>query len=204
MKHRKPLNPVYAGYRKLKSYRMAQLVHAVTMLFCDEYLDEESRACDQMRQAASNAVQKIVEGSEAGERSKKTELKLTGVARTSLETLRLSYEDFLRHEGLPLWDAEDPRRTDLTARRPRIPDAVTQWAEWAQQNAPSVQPTASMPSTSGGPHADAETMANGALALIALAVSLLDRQTSAQKRVVDYEANLAERLRRRRLADWPE
>ncbi len=40
--------------------------------------------------------------------SKKTELKLTGVARASLEELLLDYEDFLRQRGLHLWDKNSP------------------------------------------------------------------------------------------------
>lgn len=38
------------------------------------------------------------------------EMKLTNVARTSLEELRRDYEDFLRQRGLPLWPRDDPRR----------------------------------------------------------------------------------------------
>jgi four helix bundle suffix protein len=40
--------------------------------------------------------------------SNKTELKLTGVARASLEELLLDYEDLLRQRGLPLWEKQDP------------------------------------------------------------------------------------------------
>ena len=49
--------------------------------------------------------------------SKKTELKLTNVARSSLEELKLDYEDFLRQRGLPLWNRADPRRQGLIDRR---------------------------------------------------------------------------------------
>jgi four helix bundle suffix protein len=61
-----------------------------------------------------------------------------------------------------------------------------------------------MPSNSGDSGSHAETLANGALVLIAMAFSVLDRQLSAQTRIVRHEANLAERLRRSRLAEWPE
>lgn len=40
--------------------------------------------------------------------SKKTELKLTGVARASLEELLLDYEDFLRQHGLRIWPKDSP------------------------------------------------------------------------------------------------
>src|SRR6266404_9348213 len=75
------------------------------------------RTHDQMVQAARSGVQNIAEGSQASGTSKKTELKLTNVARASLEELRLDYEDFLRQRELPLWDRKDPRRDNLIARR---------------------------------------------------------------------------------------
>ena len=57
-----------------------------------------------MVQAARSGVQNIAEGSMASATSRKTELKLTGVARASLEELLLDYEDFLRQRGLRQWD----------------------------------------------------------------------------------------------------
>jgi hypothetical protein len=49
-----------------------------------------------MVQAERSEVQNIAEGSKTSGTSKKTVLKLTNVARASLEELRLDYEDFLR------------------------------------------------------------------------------------------------------------
>jgi hypothetical protein len=60
-------------------------------------------------QAARSGVQTIAEGSVVSGTSKKMEMKLTNVARTSLEELRRDYEDFLRQRGLPLWPRDDPR-----------------------------------------------------------------------------------------------
>jgi len=40
---------------------------------------------------------------------KKTELKLIGVARGSLEELLLDFEDFLRQNNLELWSKEHPK-----------------------------------------------------------------------------------------------
>src|SRR5512143_1073056 len=98
------LIPVHGGYRRLKSFQVAELVYDVTVRFCERYIDKRSRTRDQMEQAARSGVQNIAEGSLASGTSKKTELKLTGVARSSLEELRLDYEDFLRQRGLMLWD----------------------------------------------------------------------------------------------------
>lgn len=108
------LVPAHGGYRKLKSFQVAQLCYDVTVRFCDRYIDRRSRTHDQMVQAARSGVQNIAEGSKASGTSKKMELKLTNVARASLEELRLDYEDFLRHRGLSRWSRDDPRRAALT------------------------------------------------------------------------------------------
>ncbi|MDO8644749.1 MAG: four helix bundle suffix domain-containing protein, partial [bacterium] len=82
----------------------AQLVYDATVIFCGRFINKFSRTHDQMIQAARSGVQNIAEGSMASATSKKTELKLTNVARASLEELLLDYEDFLRQHGLPLWE----------------------------------------------------------------------------------------------------
>lgn len=102
------LIPKHGAYRKLKSFQIAQLVYDVTVRFCNRYIEKRSRTHDQMVQAARSGVQNIAEGSQASGTSKKTELKLTNVARASLEELRLDYEDFLRQRELPLWEPQYP------------------------------------------------------------------------------------------------
>src|SRR5258707_14186421 len=109
MPEKESLIPKHGGYRKLKSFQVAQLVYDVTVRFCARYIEKRSRTHDQMVQAARSGVQNIAEGSQASGTSKKMELKLTNVARTSLEELRLDYEDFLRRRGLGVWAREDPR-----------------------------------------------------------------------------------------------
>ena len=79
------LIPKNGGHRKLKSFQMAQLIYDVTVRFCDRYIDKFSRTKDQIVQAAWSGVQNIAEGSQVSATSKKTELKLTQVARASLE-----------------------------------------------------------------------------------------------------------------------
>lgn len=54
---REQLIPKHGGYRKLKSYQLAQLVYDVTVRFCDRYLERRSRTHDQMVQAARSWVQ---------------------------------------------------------------------------------------------------------------------------------------------------
>jgi four helix bundle suffix protein len=84
------------------------MIYDATLVFCDRFVERSSRTCDQMIQAARSGVQNIAEGSMASATSKKTELKLTGVARASLEELLLDYEDFLRQRGLRMWAKESP------------------------------------------------------------------------------------------------
>jgi len=145
-----------------------------------------------MVQAARSGVQNIAEGSKASGTSKKTELKLTNVARASLEELRLDYEDFLRQRTLPLWTRDDPRRDDLIAQRCSTADEVARWVQ-GQRNAPSISSTASTPST---PSTFPELAANAALVLIAVACSLLDRQLAAQAAAFEREGGFTERLYR--------
>ncbi len=119
----------HGGYRTLKSFQLAQLAYDFTMRFCGRYIEKRSRTHDQMVQAARSGVQNIAEGSQASGTSKKMELKLTNVARASLEELRLDYEDFLRHRQLKLWDHENPLRRALVARRCATADEVALWIQ---------------------------------------------------------------------------
>jgi four helix bundle protein len=90
----KGLIPAHGGYRELKSFQQAELIYDATVKFCDRFIDKRSRTHDQMVQAARSGRQNIAEGSQASGTSKKTELKLVGVARASLEELLLDYEDY--------------------------------------------------------------------------------------------------------------
>ncbi len=196
-----PLIPKHGGYRKLKSFQIAQLVYDVTVRFCDRYVERRSRTHDQMVQAARSGVQNIAEGSQASGTSKKTELKLTNVARASLEELRLDYEDFLRQRGLALWDTSDPRRAELIARRHATADEVAGWVKEVcgrdgrsgrDGKARSTKSTTSIQSNYP------EASANAVLTLIAVASSLLDRQLAAQSKAFEQEGGFTERLYRQR------
>ena len=93
----------HGGYRSLKSYQMSEIVYDAATAFCNRFIERRSRTHDQMVQAARSGKQNIAEGSMASGTSRKTELKLVGVARASLEELLLDCEDFLRQRGLSLW-----------------------------------------------------------------------------------------------------
>ena len=216
------LIPKHGGYRKLKSFQISQLIYDVTVRFCERYIDKRSRTRDQMVQAARSGVQNIAEGSQASGTSKKTEMKLTDVARSSLEELKLDYQDFLRHRNLPEWQREDPRREELIARRCTTADEVAAWAKdvhdgqggrsgrhgqngqpkAGKASTPSTKSAASTPSPSSTP-TYSEIIANGALALIAAASSLLDRQLAAQEKAFLAEGGFTERLYRLRSQHRP-
>lgn len=103
----------YGGYRKLLSYQTSTIVYDLTVIFCAKYIDKRSRTHDQMVQAGRSGRQNIAEGSMAAVTSRKTEIKLVGVARASLEELLLDFQDFLRQRGLKLWSKDDPRVKEI-------------------------------------------------------------------------------------------
>lgn len=122
-----PLIPQHGGYRNLKSFQIAQLVYDVTVAFCDAHVERRSRTHDQMVQAARSGVQNIAEGSKASGTSRNSEMRLTNVARASMEELRLDYEDYLRQRGLLLWPPEHPALMRFKARRCAVLRDVQGW-----------------------------------------------------------------------------
>ena len=174
----------HGGYRKLKSFIVARLVYDVTVRFCDKYIDRRSRTHDQMVQAARSGVQNIAEGSRFSGTSRKMELKLTNVARGSLDELGLDYEDYLRHRGLKAWPRTDPRRQALVDARLTSAEQVAQWI--------AVQ--CRRPDGSYNRDASAATSANAALVLIGVVSSLLRRQIEAQAAAFEREGGFTERM----------
>jgi four helix bundle suffix protein len=203
------LIPKHGGYRKLKGFQVAQLVYDVTVRFCNKYINRRSRTHDQMVQAARSGVQNIAEGSQASATSKKFELKLTQVARASLEELRLDYEDFLRQHGFKQWERENLLRQELVDKRCQTADEVASWvlevakrgghcgrgrqSRHAKRNGlPSTKSTVSTLSNGVFPLLSA----NAALVLIAVACSLLDRQVERLAQDFEKEGGFTERLYR--------
>ena len=106
-----PLLPPHGGYRGLKAYQNAEIIHDATVVFCGRFLNPKDRTVDQMVQAARSGKQNIAEGSSVSGTSRASELKLIGVARGSLEELLIDYGDFLRQHDLDQW----PRDHEKTA-----------------------------------------------------------------------------------------
>jgi four helix bundle suffix protein len=142
-------------------------------------------------------VQNIAEGSQASGTSRKFEIKLTSVARASLEELKLDYEDFLRHRGLKHWERNHPLRQLLVDQRCSTAEEVAEWIRAVHghsgRNGLGGQSSTSTTSTKS---TYPELAANTALTLIAVACSLLDRQLAAQSDAFENEGGFTERLHR--------
>ena len=101
--------PQHGHYRNLRVYQVAEIIYDITYYFTQHYLEKGDRTVDQMIQAARSGKQNISEGNQAAATSSETEIKLTNVAKASLEELLNDYEDYLRVRTLPQWDANHPR-----------------------------------------------------------------------------------------------
>ncbi|NTU52544.1 MAG: four helix bundle protein [Chlorobiaceae bacterium] len=172
--------PPHGGYRKLLSYRKAEIVYDATVYFTGRFYDRRDRTVDQMVQAARSGKQNIIEGSMASGTSKETELKLTNVARASLEELQEDYRDFLRVKGLVEWDARHPYTLRLRELN-RQPDADYETFR------------------KGIEHENPEISANVILGLIKVCCYLLDRQLESIEQEFLEHGGIRERMTKARL-----
>jgi restriction system protein len=176
-KSKETLIPPHGGYRDLQSYQMAEIVYDATAMFCDRFIDKRSRTHDQMVQAARSGKQNIAEGCMASGTSKKTELKLIGVARASLEELLLDFQDFLRQKGLPLWGKNHNKAKEIRALAYKPDRSYSTYKTYIQGSPP-------------------ETAANSAICVIHQTNYLLDRQLRALEKKFVTEGGFTERLYR--------
>lgn len=184
-----PLLP-HGGYRKLRSYRVAEAVYDATVGFCRRFFPADRRMTDQMVQAARSGVRNISEGSGMAATSRKSELKLTNVARASLnDELLRDYETFLRQRGLRVWP-KDSR------------EALAMRARLAQDHAPNLPPAKpGKVRLTGLPgladfvgKAEPEIAANAMLCAVNQAAYLLRRQIQSQGREFLEKGGFTERL----------
>lgn len=173
--------PPHGGYSDLLTYQKAEIVYDATVRFCNRVLDKYDRTRDQMIQAARSGKQNIIEGSMASGTSTETEIKLTNVARASLEELLADYRDFLRVRNLEEWTREHPytarlRQLNLT------PGANYETFRNAVENP------------------DPAVSANSIIGLIKLTTYLLDRQIRRLEQDFVKKGGLRERMTRARLA----
>src|SRR6266581_1566999 len=184
----------HGGYRKLRSYKVAEAVYDATVVFCRRFFEHDRRMSDQMVQAARSGARNISEGSGAAATSRKSEMKLTNVARASLsDELLRDYESFLRQNGLRVWP-KDSR------------EALAMRARLAQDHAPDLPPA-----PAGGVRlqglaglsefvelAAPELAGNAMLCAVNQAAYLLKRQLESQGRTFVESGGFTEKLYRAR------
>lgn len=172
--------PPHGGYKKLLSYQKAEIVYDATVHFCARFFDRRDRTVGQMTQAARSGKQNIIEGSQAFGTSKEMEIKLTNVARSSLEELLADYCDFLRTRGLKEWSKDHPYARRLRELN-RTPGAT--YATFRK----------------GIEHPDPAVCANVIIGLIRVTTYLLDRQLKRLEKEFVEKGGLRERMTRARL-----
>ena len=174
------LLPPHGNYRELRSFQKAEIVYDLTYRFCERFLRKGDRTIDQMVQAARSGKQNIIEGSKASGTSKETELKLTNVARASLEELLADYEDFLRTRGGVIWDKESKEAGYVRRLGGKAGVKYAAFREFADTR-------------------PGDVVANIALCLIHQANYLLDQQIRRLEQDFLKEGGLRERMTKARL-----
>jgi four helix bundle suffix protein len=174
------LLPPRGDYQTLISFKKAEVVYDITFRFAHKFLARDDRTVDQMIQSARSGKKNILEGSKAGRASKETELKLTNVARASLEELLDDYLDFLRARDMPLWDknSKEPQYVRRLGRK--MPQSFEYYRKFVETRPAAV-------------------VANIAICLINQANYLIDRQLLRLEQDFLKEGGLRERMTRLRL-----
>jgi four helix bundle suffix protein len=172
--------PVHGGYKNLLSYQKAEIIYDGTAYFTKRFFRKYDRTIDQMVQAARSGKQNIVEASMISATSKEAEIKLTNVARASLEELLIDYQDFLRTNKLLLWDKEHKLTLRLRELN-KIPNSTYETFKKAIENE------------------DPEICANTMVGLIKVASYLLNQQIKSLEKAFLKEGGLRERMTRARL-----
>ncbi len=172
--------PPYGNYRELKSFQKAEIVYDVTYRFCARFLSRGDRTIDQMVQAARSGKQNIIEGAKVSGTSKETELKLTNVARASLEELVADYEDFLRNHDAAIWDKDSKEAQYVRKLGTKAGVSFEDFREFVETR-------------------PGEVVANIALCLIHQANYLLDQQIRRLEQDFLKEGGIRERMARARV-----
>jgi len=172
--------PPHGNYRQLLSYRKAEIVYDITFRFVERFIARGDRTADQMIQAARSGKQNIAEGSKAAGTSKETEIKLTNVARASLEELLIDYEDYLRVRSFTKWDKNSKEALYVRKLGNTQSESYNSYREFVETR-------------------PAQTVANIAICLVNQANYLLDRQIAQLERDFVSFGGLRERMTKARL-----
>ncbi len=172
--------PPGGNYQELLSYRKSEVIYDFTFRFCERHLKRGDRTIDQMVQAARSGKQNIAEGSKALVTSTEMELKLTNVARASLEELLLDYQDYLRVRDHKFWEkySVEARYVRKLGRQPE--ESFESYREFIDTRAP-------------------EVLANIAICLIHQANYLLDQQIRRLEKDFLEKGGLRENMTRARI-----
>ncbi len=181
------LIPKHGGYKNLLTFQISQLIYDITVRFCDKYISKFSRTHDQMVQAARSGVQNIAEGSLASATSKKTEIKLTGVARASLGELKNDYQDYLRHRNLEQWEKDHPLCKELIAKRLKTVDEVAAWIKEVHDR--NGQDGRNGQNGQNGTYDSIS--ANAALTYLNVVDPLLNNQIESQLKIIKYAEGIS-------------
>ncbi len=173
--------PPHGGYETLVSYPKTQIIYDATVRFCDRFIKLSSRTHDQMVQAARSGNKNIAEGSRISGTSKEAEIKLTNVARASLEELLGDYQDYLRQHDHPLWDKNSKEALYVRKLGKKENLSYEDFREFIETR-------------------PASTVANILISLIHQANYLLDRQLHRLEQDFLEEGGLRERMTRARLS----
>jgi len=172
--------PPHGHYEELLSYRKSVVIYDLTFHFCERFFDKFDRTVGQMVQAARSGKQNIIEGSKASAVSKGTEIKLTNVARASLEELLEDYRDFLRVRDFPVWE-KDSREALYVRKLGNKPHTTYETYRPIIETRPP------------------EVIANIAICLIHQANYLLDQQIRRLEKDFLKDGGLRERMTKARL-----
>lgn len=117
----------HSGYRQLKAYQVSELCYDFTCRFCERYIPFKDRHHDQMVQAARSGYQNLSEGSEDSATTKKLEMNLTNVARSSLGELNKDYVKHLKRRHLNHWQSGDAVFEEARRLRPQTLEDAAKW-----------------------------------------------------------------------------
>jgi four helix bundle suffix protein len=173
--------PPRGDYHTLRAFQKSEVVYDITFRFAHKFLSRGDRTIDQMIQAARSGKKNLLEGSKAGRASKEMEIKLTNVARASLEELLDDFLDFLRLRDLPIWQKDSKEARFVRQLGRREPQTYELYREFVETRLP-------------------EVVANIALCLIHQANYLIDQQLLRLEKDFVEQGGLRERMTRARLA----
>ena len=175
-----PIIPPRGDYQTLHSFHKAEVVYDLTFRFAHKHLSKGDRTIDQMIQAARSGKKNLLEGSKAALTSKETEIKLTSVARASLEELLDDYRDYLRVREHREWAKDSKEALYVRQLGRKVPQTYELYREFVETRPPAV-------------------LANIAICLIHQANYLIDQQLRRLEKDFLEQGGLRERMFQARL-----